>query len=514
MNKYIEINSTYRDRNIWPNPAEFEIPISQTGSKSSIAAIDPISYATPIHVWTSNYFNVLSGESNPEFIEGTIGINPTSPPDTRVLFTSTPKTFVVIFDNTTDIPQKLENYYTNAVLKLFDTSGLGTTILDQQRIVSSKYLGNDIVAGIGNHYVQITLFKDLNNNIFTLHPDTAIRITDPTDFLISSPKIFVPNGRLGANSYYNCYLYNESLNESPQQYVKITDYDSITHLLSVETPLPGTWLATHNYCIRKQTPNLTDLSALGLGQSTNFVTIDINVPVSVSSFIRIMDNSGPPPTGKYIYDENGNVVVDGIPAPVNEIVQIVRIEKDNATNTQTLYLYPQLSAAPTVAEHYLEILSFSRDNYNPFFYNGSLVSQQNTVCYDISIVHILLPNKILNAEYGDYIRHYPFIYVTLSNVSSASASSNLIYSNNPNSRKAVFRLMVEDKCNDSVSNFVKFKGNMTQTMKFKPNDSLYFKVTLPNGSLFDTKIEEQFSPLEPNALKQISAIFLIKRLSN
>ena len=40
--RYIEINSTYRDRSIWPLAAEFEIPISQTGTKSIKTAVDPV----------------------------------------------------------------------------------------------------------------------------------------------------------------------------------------------------------------------------------------------------------------------------------------------------------------------------------------------------------------------------------------------------------------------------------------------------------------------------------------
>ena len=32
--KYLEFNSNYRNRNLWPLASEFEIPISQTGTKN------------------------------------------------------------------------------------------------------------------------------------------------------------------------------------------------------------------------------------------------------------------------------------------------------------------------------------------------------------------------------------------------------------------------------------------------------------------------------------------------
>ena len=44
MARFIEFNSTYRDRNIWPLSAEFEIPIAQSGSKSISTANDPVSF--------------------------------------------------------------------------------------------------------------------------------------------------------------------------------------------------------------------------------------------------------------------------------------------------------------------------------------------------------------------------------------------------------------------------------------------------------------------------------------
>ena len=54
---------------------------------------------------------------------------------------------------------------------------------------------------------------------------------------------------------------------------------------------------------------------------------------------------------------------------------------------------------------------------------------------------------------------------------------------------------------------------MVQTVKFKPNDNLYFKITLPNGETFNTTLPEFFSPAAPNPRSQITAVFSIKRIS-
>ena len=78
-----------------------------------------------------------------------------------------------------------------------------------------------------------------------------------------------------------------------------------------------------------------------------------------------------------------------------------------------------------------EILQFTRDNAVPFCYSGSLVSQQEMVCYEIELINLVLPNKTLTS--GGRTAFYPYVYVELQNVSGASAGTKcVIYSNNPN----------------------------------------------------------------------------------
>ena len=43
--RYIEFDSQYRNRNEWPKAAEFEIPISQSGTRDRFKALDPVSDA-------------------------------------------------------------------------------------------------------------------------------------------------------------------------------------------------------------------------------------------------------------------------------------------------------------------------------------------------------------------------------------------------------------------------------------------------------------------------------------
>jgi hypothetical protein len=143
-----------------------------------------------------------------------------------------------------------------------------------------------------------------------------------------------------------------------------------------------------------------------------------------------------------------------------------------------------------------------------------MVSQQEMVCYEIKLVNLILPNRILSVGKGSLITFYPYVYVQLSNVSSPGAGNkNIIYSNNPNSTKALFRAPITDVPNLTSSTFIKIDGDGTvQTVKFKPNDNLYFCVTLPSGEVFETILPEYVSPRIPNVLSQVSAMFAIRRV--
>ena len=158
-----------------------------------------------------------------------------------------------------------------------------------------------------------------------------------------------------------------------------------------------------------------------------------------------------------------------------------------------------------------EILNWSYDNSVDLSYSGPIISQPEMVC--IELLNIILPNKTLNTQYGSRIAYYPYVYVELSNVASGgSALTNIIYSNNPNSSRMVFRACVDDLNQPQNSAFIKIDGDrMVQKMKFQANSTIRFRVLLPNGELFRVNDSEYFSPNEPNAKNQITALFAIKR---
>ena len=170
--------------------------------------------------------------------------------------------------------------------------------------------------------------------------------------------------------------------------------------------------------------------------------------------------------------------------------------------------------SPIPPPYGFRILNFSYDNFFPFDYVGSTLALQQSTCYEIRLEELSLPNQILSAGNGGIIAFYPYVYVELQNVTSSSAGNvNTLTSNNPAATKVTFRVMIPNVSAPQEQRFVSTSCSMTCTMKFKPNDTLYMKVTLPNGDIFKTITQENFSPLPPNQSTQISALFSIKKLN-
>jgi hypothetical protein len=189
-----------------------------------------------------------------------------------------------------------------------------------------------------------------------------------------------------------------------------------------------------------------------------------------------------------------------------------RILGYNADNTFTVDKPFNPAFYGTLNNRNIEILAVNKDNYSPLEYNGSIVSQNETVCYEIALTFLSLPNVDLAA--GSRIAFYPYVYVLLENQTEPSGSvRGIFYSNNPNTHRALFVAPITDTRNPDTTPYVRINGfGITQTIKFKPNDALHFKVFLPDGSPFQPLLADNPSPLPPNKYLQISAVFSIRRL--
>lgn len=179
------------------------------------------------------------------------------------------------------------------------------------------------------------------------------------------------------------------------------------------------------------------------------------------------------------------------------------------SNSDYNYWY---SPTKAIGMNTINITSFTNDNFNPLSYNGSMLSIYQTVCYSISLLSITLPNVPLKT--GSRIAFYPYVYVEFANATTPNgASSQIIYSNNPNSNRALFIAPVTQLLQPEANTFITLSGgSMTQTIKFKPNDNLRFSVYLPDGTLFQTLDIDTLPPYSHQPDLQIDAVFSITRM--
>jgi len=160
------------------------------------------------------------------------------------------------------------------------------------------------------------------------------------------------------------------------------------------------------------------------------------------------------------------------------------------------------------------ILPFYKDNLNPFInISNAIISQKETIRYEIELLNIIIPNELLLIGDCSRLVNYSYLYLELSNSALSNQGNYYIYSNNPNSSKAVFRLPIDDVAQTANSSFLKLDGDgMVQTITFRYKDNLKMSLKLQTGEILRTVQLEHFSPLAPNRLAQISASFVLKRI--
>ena len=220
----------------------------------------------------------------------------------------------------------------------------------------------------------------------------------------------------------------------------------------------------------------------------------------------------------YTPDKTGSVVIDQYHTPSSKAKYL-----DGTDANQTAWISfsngfasPVSGGLPGSDESLSwEIQPFTRDSTSSLTYTGSTVSQNQMVCYEVSLVKLILPNVTLRNGIGGKISFYPYVYVELRNETSPSGGQkNIIYSNNPNSTTATFLVPIDNMPSPLISKFIHVSGNgATQTIKFKPNDNLSFRVFLSNGEDFVTIDSDNAPPELPNPYLQITALFQIQRLA-
>lgn len=529
--RYIEIVSTHRDRTMYPLVSDFIVPISgSNGCNNPKNYLDPISSSAPIYIFQRASIDNFGTTNSGTNINPGLGISGSTPPpnpyvpggtntvyrafvtqggykgyiftdtdiqENRLVVDSTPSSGVVL---SLDVPLSYNNYATQQNYVVYDLSGA----------MSNDPLWNPITTGT------------------PLYDFRKIYCTQPFD-IFGNPCPTLR--RLFVGYWLKKEPFIGGLVVGLPEYSQIIDYDPDKRqvLLDKEIPLPGTGFPQGIYSVRPTIPTNKFRGAVinGTTQLLNgFMIADQLISPNTFKVLPglatpLINGQDPGYAGNYIFftpqsaDPAVNVNFPVIPNN-NEIQKdyYYRIVSYPADDTFVLDRDINLSAFynSILDERPVEVLPVTSDNFVPLEYNGTIVSQNQAVCYEIALMSITLPNVPLVS--GSRIAFYPYVYVQLENATDPNGGTKgIIYSNNPPAHKALFVVPIIDIRTPLISPFVRLEGfGIVQSVKFKPNDYLHFRVYLPDGSPFEPVLDDNISPVPPNPLLQISAVFSIKRL--
>lgn len=472
--KYLNIDSTYRDRNRYKNPGNFDILTGNVRNKFD--AYDPISFETPIITFTPSS-NIVSLQGPGVLTRIIPGM-----PDAI----NSPTNIYVITLASNNVNKTL-NYYRGIGVRLAILPPLllgppaAPTIGPDGQIIQPAMpvveLEETIVAG----WIYVGTFNNLDCFNVRLRSPISIDLEAPTFELSLEPQVNFEKGYLhiplGPNTYQeykDYFIYNDTLQES----VPIISYDGE---LSLATFNPTIWPINSQISIRKK---LASFSGLFQGGSTTTEVILDATSSNITNFYK----------GSFIRIVGANL-------NNNEIRRVINYENFTAT------VSPAFPIAPLLGDFY-EILEYSKDNYSPLQYSNEYNRQ--IIYYDVQLLSLTLPNIILDS--GDDIGSYPYLYVELRNIESLT-SPNILYSNNPNAVKKLFRVPVLDISPPVLNSFITLNsGFAVETIRLNPNGYIRFGVYLPDGSPFMPNLNDTMSPQEPNRYLQVSATFSLKKV--
>lgn len=272
---YLEINSSRRDRNSFPLPGSFEIPVSQTGQKDADKALDPVCISASEYMWKGWSFNARQLATNPSELVVIVDSVTISGSGTETIGDSSATTTLIINTSAAGTSGRgalhtITDYYAGAVAGVGDGTAATT---DRRRILSFIYLGDD-----KGKMVFESPFTS------TITPGTTLLyISDPTSrdpLGFRDPYFFLPTGPIRSNAFFNYILFNLTKCQSR----RVKSYDIVTRLIGIDTSRSptstqkegpvNTWLPTDIFSLRRVEPEVCIGALFG----------DPNLPATFNSF--------------------------------------------------------------------------------------------------------------------------------------------------------------------------------------------------------------------------------------
>ena len=268
---YIDVDSTFRDRQKYPNPADFNVPYSNNRVTNTIdKAHNILSDSYPYYQWQWGCKGVGSDGTGQSTVVSTItgGSLEGTLSEISLSDALTAPTDGSVDSIASNFTTTTKDYFTGLMLTIDEEGGTGKT--QKSRIVSHDSVENVVDVS--------TMFSSGGASDLLLETSNW-SITNPS----TSSKIFIPGGssRDGhyVGNYYECLMYGSSDTANPtvHQFKKIISYSGKTRLATLESALSffdgtngaanksGTHSTTYLHRLRKGLPTLPSGSSSAIG---------------------------------------------------------------------------------------------------------------------------------------------------------------------------------------------------------------------------------------------------------
>jgi len=598
--KYLMLDSTYRDRLLYPNPSEFILPINTSIGNNIFNSKNPVLDGYPIHSFCfldgTGVFSgvVVGGNPSAILVDATIdnltgiglpGIG-TTLDEASNMFINLQLTvagdanvyMITGYDPsrkilTVDTP--IIGFAIGVAYTITNTSTSQSIVLQGYQVATSGIALNNDGFFISNNrpvYVwDMTLNEVRSGQLRNLkiELDTPFSsgwsVSDRYSITVSRPPIEVGvfTGVAPGKSYLRAGLWRYELTSPGSGYTNGMEFQIVATVESrpayalavarVVYTTPSTGLARVEllYCGDEYMVN-GEYYALPIGEVFREGLARIQVVATATGFVIESTDSKSSLAGSYfmplvlspefVVNPSDPSLIQispngSLPFTPNRVIPNLTMMEGNTLNgvapivdtfnydhIQIILTQPldsdiykrfdctNLSSFPE-AFHY-QILPFSRDGCTPLDYRGTIVSSSQMVCYGLTVNTLILPNQILNLPYGALTSSYPYILLEITNETASSGhNKSVIYSNNPNTVNATFVCSISDVNSPVITKFINISSDRaSQIIKFKPNDNLKFRISMPDGRTFETEIKDYLPPLPPNPLLQLNCLIEIIRL--
>ena len=263
-------------------------------------------------------------------------------------------------------------------------------------------------------------------------------------------------------------------------------------------------------------------------ENTSFYRIRNGIPVTTgeNNLIGVTSTSFTLPSvesisiGDYMWIYNTPVTPTPVPSELhlyNDIVRVVDVNRMTNTITTDRALSGSINTFGSNNgggnTYRWEIWGSIRDSFHQLEFVGESSLVMQAVCYYVRLITLTLPNITLSVGNGNLIAFYPYVYVQFESQSVSHRS--VIISNNPNSRRVLFKVPITNIVSPDRSTFVNLNGGgMEHIIAFTPMDSFIFSVFLPTGEVFQTLRQDTPLPFAVDNTLQVSATFQVRLASD